>query len=309
MPRWLRQPRHGGRASYYRLTLASDSDPRHVSRVGLLAQNQCAGAKIKAVGKKAKCLLGLEAKEAAKGVAPDPAKVQKCQDKLVSAFTKAEAKGGCTTTGDAAAIEAKVDAFVADVADELPSGVSTTPSLLLFVTGTPGGACGTTQDGSSAVIKSLTCGGLNLGGGSGIVPESPWPDGSQSRFSLACVGSACTIGAISTAPAVNTAAPDCSDTGCNFGTPLPIPNPGLPILSACVLNTFNSPATGSLDLSTGASTINVNLSFDYTSTSRATWRSPARGAPRPARRAAPGRAPATAVRVRAWPARRRTPPA
>src|SRR5438552_15384308 len=33
MPRWLRQPRHPGRAWYYPFTLASGSDPRHESRV------------------------------------------------------------------------------------------------------------------------------------------------------------------------------------------------------------------------------------------------------------------------------------
>src|SRR5439155_1763905 len=37
MPRWLRQPRHAGRAWYYPLTLASGSDPRHESRVVFLA--------------------------------------------------------------------------------------------------------------------------------------------------------------------------------------------------------------------------------------------------------------------------------
>src|SRR2546428_9990457 len=37
MPRWLRQPRHAGRAWYYPFTLASGSDPRHESRVALLA--------------------------------------------------------------------------------------------------------------------------------------------------------------------------------------------------------------------------------------------------------------------------------
>src|SRR5205823_4073131 len=38
MPRWLRQPRHGSRAWYCPFTLASGSDPRHESRVALLAE-------------------------------------------------------------------------------------------------------------------------------------------------------------------------------------------------------------------------------------------------------------------------------
>ena len=38
MPRWLGQPRHGSRAWYCPFTLASGSDPRHESRVALLAR-------------------------------------------------------------------------------------------------------------------------------------------------------------------------------------------------------------------------------------------------------------------------------
>src|SRR5262245_31372273 len=87
------------------------------------AQNNCAGKKIKAVGKTAKCLLGLDAKEAKSGVTPDPLKVQKCKDKLSSTFTKSEAEGSCGTTGDAQDVGAKVDAFVADVDSELGVGL------------------------------------------------------------------------------------------------------------------------------------------------------------------------------------------
>jgi hypothetical protein len=115
------------------------------------------------------------------------------------------------------------------------------------------------MNASNAVVKSLTCGGLDIGGGSSLVPEGPTPDGSQSRFDLSCSGSACTITPFTTAPAVNTAAPDCSTTGCNFGTPLPIANGSL---TTCVLNTFQSPASGTLDLSTGASSTNVALVSD-----------------------------------------------
>src|SRR5262249_61581629 len=75
-------------------------------------------------------------------------------------------------------------------------------------------------------------------------------------------GWTCPTGATSPAPAVNSADPDCTDTGCNFGTPLPIPNPTLPILTTCVLNTFQSAASGTLDLSTGMSSTNVALVSD-----------------------------------------------
>jgi hypothetical protein len=56
--------------------------------------------------------------------------------------------------------------------------------------------------------------------------------------------------------------PDCTNTGCNFGTPLPIPNTVIPSLSVCVLNTWSAAASGTLDLSTGASSRNVPLISD-----------------------------------------------
>src|SRR5262245_10028788 len=82
-----------------------------------------------------------------------------------------------------------------------------------------------------------------------------------SRFS--CTGSSCTIGPTSIAPPVNSTAPDCTDVGCNFGTPLPIPNPMIPTISLCVLNTWKAPASGTLDLTTGASSTAVPLISDF----------------------------------------------
>jgi hypothetical protein len=84
--------------------------------------NACQAAKIKATGKKAKCVLGLRAKVAGKGGSVDPLKLAKCTGKFGSAFTKAETKGGCETTGDVDDEETLVDAFVDDVDAELKGG-------------------------------------------------------------------------------------------------------------------------------------------------------------------------------------------
>jgi hypothetical protein len=84
--------------------------------------NGCQGAKIKATGKKAKCLLSLKAKSASKGTAIDSAKVSKCTGKFSGAFAKAESKGGCKTTSDADDEETIVDNFVDDVDRELTGG-------------------------------------------------------------------------------------------------------------------------------------------------------------------------------------------
>jgi hypothetical protein len=134
-------------------------------------------------------------------------------------------------------------------------------AILDFANGTPGGTCGSATNASNTVLKPLTCGGLNIGGGSSTVPEGPTPDGSQSRFMLSCtnLNSVCSILPFTTPPAANSADPDCSTTGCNFGTPLPIPNGAL---TTCVLNTFEEPASGTLDPTSGASRTNVKLVSD-----------------------------------------------
>jgi streptogramin lyase len=90
--------------------------------------NTCEGEKLKAAAKKASCKCSLEAKQAAKGGTIDPAKVAKCESYFSKSFAKSEAKGGCNTTADAAAIEGKVDAFVTDVDAELPSVPTTSTS-------------------------------------------------------------------------------------------------------------------------------------------------------------------------------------
>ncbi len=80
----------------------------------------CKSAKAKAAGKKAGSLLKAAGKNIKK---PNPLKlgadVSKAQSKFTKSFTKAEGKGGCETTGDAGAIEAKVDAFVDDAIGDI----------------------------------------------------------------------------------------------------------------------------------------------------------------------------------------------
>jgi hypothetical protein len=99
-----------------------------VTTTPALAQSKCAGDKIKAACKKASCKNNLEAKQASKGGTVDPAKIAKCEAAFSKTVAKSEAKGGCLTTGDAAAIEAKVDAFVTDLDTELDVGTGTNPN-------------------------------------------------------------------------------------------------------------------------------------------------------------------------------------
>jgi hypothetical protein len=132
------------------------------------------------------------------------------------------------------------------------------PVFLDFTTGPPnlsscvcGNSFNATTGGST--IKDLHCGGLNVGGGPSTVAEGATPENATTRFVVTgCAGSACTLGPTTAAgPGF-----DCSNTGCFFGPPLPIPNSGT---STCVINTFSAPGGGTVDTATGASSTVVPL--------------------------------------------------
>jgi hypothetical protein len=86
-----------------------------------VAQNRCAGYKIKTAGKAARCLLKQEARAALDGSIDNDA-VALCHAKLQGAFFKAEAKGECITVGDVEAIDDKISAFVSDMSGQLAPG-------------------------------------------------------------------------------------------------------------------------------------------------------------------------------------------
>jgi hypothetical protein len=111
----------------------------HVLLVGLLVvvlapartgatQSRCAASKIKATGRNARCLLGLDATLVGHEVAVATGKLQKCRDRLSVAFAKADAKGkDCLTTGrrfsgDEPMIAFKLDTFETTIVDALATG-------------------------------------------------------------------------------------------------------------------------------------------------------------------------------------------
>lgn len=97
----------------------------------------CAGKKLAATGVKARGKLRCQALAAKKGTALDPACMARVERRFTNAFTRLDAKGGCLTFGDAAIVEADVDAFVvaalakppcADLIEtDLPNGWSVDP--------------------------------------------------------------------------------------------------------------------------------------------------------------------------------------
>ena len=76
---------------------------------------KCATTKIKAAGTKAQDKIKCHSTSFGKGQAIDPSCLNKANIKFLKSFQKADAKGGCSVTGDAGAIEGIVDGLVDDV--------------------------------------------------------------------------------------------------------------------------------------------------------------------------------------------------
>jgi hypothetical protein len=219
------------------------------------------------------------------------AAISKAQSKFTKGFTKAEFSGagaskGCETIEDAGDIEAKVDAFVTDVLDDLspapPTTTSTTTSsttsttvslcaTLRFTTGLPGGACGRINDDVAGTGTDLTpyggsgtqldCGSLYIGGGGSVQPPSPTPDGASTVYGVSDCSVATAMVLAPTASSQTGSNRNCTAPGCFFGPPLPIPNVGSTATSTCVLNSIApSPAVGgSLNAIAGSTIITLPL--------------------------------------------------
>jgi hypothetical protein len=83
------------------------------------ADHTCTASKIKATGTKALKKLICHQQAARAGIAADSLCLGKAETKFDEKFAHAEARPPCFASGDAAAIEANVDAFVADIATDL----------------------------------------------------------------------------------------------------------------------------------------------------------------------------------------------
>jgi hypothetical protein len=206
---------------------------------------------MKAAGKKAACLLKLEAAEAAKAIPPPPDKVQKCKDKFSSASVKAEGQGDCgTAAGDTQDIEDKVEAFVADVDGEIPgiTPATTTTTPVTTTTATTIAACApivvgqaiphTYRLNGTTGEKRCTTGApsnrfgpcnsdADCGGPVGTDPSCrtlPWvtadgqemsfPTGTQTTFTVAAAGSFPTCEHAACVPCGNANAPCAGVPGC-----------------------------------------------------------------------------------------------
>lgn len=83
---------------------------------------KCTAAKLKAAAKKLSAKLACYAKAATKNAPVDDGCLGTAETNFRTAFSKAESKGGCITSGDATAVEAGIEAFVQSLVTALPDG-------------------------------------------------------------------------------------------------------------------------------------------------------------------------------------------
>jgi hypothetical protein len=94
----------------------------------ILNPNKCTALKLRAAGRKARGKLVCHARVAKQSGATDPLCLLREEARFSVRWQKAEASSFCLTSGDEDAIEAKVDAFVNDIATLLPKPSTTTSS-------------------------------------------------------------------------------------------------------------------------------------------------------------------------------------
>jgi hypothetical protein len=106
-----------------------------------VAAQRCAAAKIRAASRKASGKLACYRQAALRGVPVEPSCLTRPEQKFAAAFAAAERRPGCLTPGDAAMIEATVDAFVTTLASDLPGTTTTTVTTTTSSTNSTAGTC------------------------------------------------------------------------------------------------------------------------------------------------------------------------
>jgi hypothetical protein len=155
----------------------------------------------------------------------------------------APAPGSCPSPGFSGCAGCNGDLFI--------NNISTTNSP---------GDCGDIRDNAGALVANIACAGLYSGGGGNSVPL-PYavPDqGNLITQITTCTGSVATVGGATSAQTGSNL--NCSAGGCRFGAPLAVPNPGSTPTSVCVLNVVATAASGTVNCSTGAQSLDLPLS-------------------------------------------------
>jgi hypothetical protein len=207
--------------------------------LGTAGKSACEAAKEKAAGKKAASKLTCHAKAVSKGAAVDPLCLTKAEDKFVSGFAKAEDKGDCAATGDAAAIEALVDSLVSTVLAIVQPVATTTTTPASTTTTTTAVTSTTTTTVAASTTTSTTA-------------ASTSTTTSTPASSTTTTSAATTTTTTTTLPTTSTTT-STSTTTTTLVTPVSFSSQVQPIFNAsCVgCHGASSPAAG-LNLSAGA---------------------------------------------------------
>jgi hypothetical protein len=132
--------------------------------------------------------------------------------------------------------------------------------FLNFTSNSTPGDCGDIIDSTGMVVTNVACAGLYTGGGGNSVPlPYALPDQSSAVSAIeTCAADVANIGPTSAADTGSNK--NCTEAGCFFGAPLPVPNPGSTPTSVCVLNTLSADIDGTVNCATGATDIDAPLS-------------------------------------------------
>ena len=164
---------------------------------------KCASIKFRATAKKAAARLHCYDTAQMRSVEPDPACLTRAENAFAAAFLRAEKKSGCLSTGDAAAIEQEVDAFVQEIGSRLrpdrfttASTSSTTPTSSTVTTTVPscsgasGAACGSCGTGQCCANDSACThdgGPVCVDAAVGACAASTCTSDAQCRAGTACI--------------------------------------------------------------------------------------------------------------------------
>jgi len=113
----------------------------------------CVVAKLRATGATVKARIKCHVRASHGGGAPDPACLDAAERSLSARFAKAELRGDCATTGDAANVTNTVDACLTDILDDLPPPSTTTPTTSTTST-TVVSPCGGTEPAALAGVTA-----------------------------------------------------------------------------------------------------------------------------------------------------------
>jgi hypothetical protein len=120
--------------------------------------------------------------------------------------------------------------------------------------------CGLAIDANGNLVRVLECNKVYGGGGGATGGPLPARIPDQTRFVMGitqCVDQAAALGP---ATAVQTGSTqNCSDAGCPFGAPFPVPNTSSPPSSTCVMNSLTAPGSGAADCVTGGARLSLSL--------------------------------------------------